>query len=259
MQFENKVVVVTGGSSGIGLATVKAFASEGAIVAINDLKEETINNAIVEVERSGGRGFGVTGDVSQEEQVKANIKQIIDKFGRIDVLISNAGLPSFAPAEEYSAWKKSISVNLDGHFFWAQTVARESMIPNKRGTIIFTSALAGLAALVGDIGYVTCKHGLVGMTKGLAVEWAKYGIRVNSVAPGLTDSLMVRKNIPADGMAERVGRIPMGRIGQPEELAKVMLFLASDAASFITGHTIPVDGGQMALLSGTLDTFPAVS
>ena len=252
MRFKDKVVVVTGGASGIGLAAAKMFAAEGAIVAINDIRTESAHAAFSELEAAGAKGMALPGDVADQDQVNENAKQVIDRFGRIDVLISNAGVPQFAPAEDYSQWRRSVSINLDGHFYWAQAVARQSMIPNLDGKIVFTTSLAGLAALAGDIGYVTCKHGLVGMTKGLALEWAKYGIRVNCVAPGITDSLMVRQNLGADPekFAQRIGRVPMGRLGQPEEQASAMLFLASDDSSYITGHTIPVDGGQMALSSG---------
>jgi NAD(P)-dependent dehydrogenase (short-subunit alcohol dehydrogenase family) len=257
MRFKDKVVVVTGGGSGIGLAAVMAFVAEGAKVAINDLNPNACEAALLAITNAGGKGIAIPGDVADRAAVDAAARKVMEKFGRIDVLISNAGMPNFEPAETYSKWEKSLSVNLSGHFYWAQAVARESMIPNQSGSIVITSSLAGLGALIGDIGYVTTKHGLVGMTKGLAVEWAKYGIRVNCVAPGITDSLMVRENLGAvpGALEQRVGRVPLARLGQPEEQAAAMLFLSSDDAAYITGHTIPVDGGQMALHSGYSASF----
>ena len=251
MRFNNKVVVVTGGGSGIGLAAVKLFAAEGATVAINDNRSETAEAAVREVESAGGRAMAVPGDVSDEAQVRQNVSQILDRYGHIDVLLANAGLPNLAPAEIYTAWRRSVGVNLDGAFYWAQTVARQSMLPRESGAIIFTSSLAGLAANTGDGGYVSSKHAIIGLTKALAAEWALYGVRVNCVAPGLTDSLMMQTYMGTNPeIGERIGRIPMGRLGKPEEQARTMLFLASDDASYITGQTIAVDGGQMSLHSG---------
>ncbi len=251
MRFQNKVVVVTGGGSGIGLAAVRLFAAEGAVVAINDFRSEAAEAAVLDVVSAGGKAMSVPGDVSDEEQVRQNVDDILQRYGHIDVLIANAGLPNQAPAERYTNWRRSVGVNLDGAFYWAQTVARNSMLARGTGVIVFTSSLAGLAANTGDVGYVASKHAIIGLTKALAAEWAKYGLRVNCVAPGLTNSLMVRTHLGAKPeFAERIGRIPMGRLGQPEEQARTMMFLASDDASYITGQTIAVDGGQMALHSG---------
>jgi 3-oxoacyl-[acyl-carrier protein] reductase len=255
MRFKDRVVIITGAGSGIGLAAAKAFVAEGASVAINDLNKDSVDAAVAEIEGLGGRAIGIPGDVSSSEDITKGLQHVVDAWGRVDVLISNAGIPIFEPAETYSQWQRSVATNLSGHFLWAQAVARQVMIPNNCGSIIFTSSLAGLMAYAGDIGYVTCKHALTGLTKGLSVEWAKYGIRVNSVAPGLTDSARLRRNMAEDVFANRVGRVPMGRIGQPEEQASAMLFLASDDASYITGHTMPVDGGQVAMHSGYTTSF----
>ena len=252
MRFIDQVAIVTGGASGIGLAAAKLFASEGAIVAINDVRADAAYQAVDEIARVGGTAFAIPGDVAEPEVVFDSVSQVMGLHGRIDILIANAGANFGAPAEQYSAWRRSIAINLDGMFFWAQAAARESMIPRQRGSIVFTSSLAGLAGIVGDVGYVASKHAIVGLTRALAAEWAVHGVRVNSVAPGFTDSLLVRQTVGRDpkAFAARVGRIPLGRIGQPEDQANAMAFLCSNDGAYITGLIMQVDGGQMAVHSG---------
>jgi NAD(P)-dependent dehydrogenase (short-subunit alcohol dehydrogenase family) len=184
--------------------------------------------------------------------VRETARELVKRFGRIDVLVNNAGLAFMAPASEYREFERSVAVNLGGAFNWSQAVAVESMIPNRSGAIVNISSLAGLAAHPGDVGYIASKHGVIGLTKALALEWAEFGIRVNCVAPGITSSPTMRRVIDAEPifMAERIARVPIGRVGQPEDQAQAILFLASDAAAYISGVTLPVDGGQMAMQSG---------
>ncbi|WP_242128667.1 SDR family oxidoreductase [Sphingobium sp. Sx8-8] len=246
------MAVVTGGGSGIGLATARLLATEGATVIVADIRREAAEMAVADIAASGGRAHACVGDIADRDLVQEGARDIVARFGKIDLLVNNAGLPVPGSPETYKELGRSLDVNVCGAFHWSQAAAVESMIPNRSGAIVMVSSLAGLVALPGDIGYVIAKHGLLGMTKALAIEWAEYGIRVNCVAPGTTSSLMVQeamRDYPTF-MAERIGRIPIGRIAEPEDQAKAILFLASDDAAYITGVTLPVDGGQMALHSG---------
>jgi NAD(P)-dependent dehydrogenase (short-subunit alcohol dehydrogenase family) len=252
MRFRDKVVVITGAASGMGLAAAHLFAAEGATVAINDVKVEGVEQTVENVKRTGGAAMGIPGDVTDEEGATKSIRDVIARFGRIDVLVNNAGISTILPATEYTAWRRSMAINLDAPFYWSRAAAVESMIPNRRGAIVNVSSNAGFAAFPGDVGYIASKHGVTGLTKALAVEWAPFNIRVNCLCPGLTETNMIKEMeaLDANRFVERRRRIPMGRIGRPEEQAKAMLYLASDDASYVTGLIMNNDGGQMALYSG---------
>ncbi|KQX25643.1 MULTISPECIES: SDR family NAD(P)-dependent oxidoreductase [unclassified Sphingomonas] len=251
-RFSGKVVVVTGASSGIGLCTAGMFAGEGAITALVDLNLPDAEKAVAAIVSGGGEAIAFRCDISDEAEVQQVAQDIVSRFGRIDVLVNNAGISITAVAERYDRFAQSVAVNLSGAFYWSRAAGLASMIDNRSGTIVNIASIAGLAAIPSDIGYVSAKHGIVGLTKALAVEWAKYGIRVNCVAPGITKSDMAQAAIDAEPvfMAERIGRVPLGRMGDAEDQARAILFLASDEAGYISGVTLPVDGGQMALHSG---------
>lgn len=250
MRFKDKVVVITGAAAGIGKAAARLFAAEGANVVINDLRADVAEAAAAEITSAGGKVVAIPGDISDETKVQSDVTEIIRRFGHIDVLLSNAGVPFPSTAVDYTAWERSIGVNLSGHFYWARAVAKESMIPNKSGNVVFTSSGAGLAGVLNDVGYVASKHAIIGLTKALALEWAEFGIRVNCVAPGVTGTEIVRQALNEAAYEARISRVPIRRMGDVEDIARTMMFLVSDDAAYITGTTINVDGGQQALHSG---------
>jgi len=251
-RFEGQVALVTGAGRGIGRATALRFAEEGAVVIINDMHQDSVDAVVEEIRSRGGKAAAAVFDVTDRSEATKAVERIVDEYGAINVLVNNAGGESMQPAETYSNWDRVVAVNLTAPFLMSQAVANASMIPAKRGAIVNLSSLAGLAALPNDAGYSASKHGVIGLTKALGVEWAKYGIRVNAVSPGMseTPASLAWKEREPEAFEARIARVPSKRMGRAEEQAAAILFLASDDASFITGHTIPVDGGQMALNSG---------
>lgn len=252
MRFKDKVVIITGGGSGMGLAASRIFSAEGAMVAVNDVKPETAEKTVEEIKASGGKAIAIAGDVSSRDVAQESVLKTIEAFGRVDILLNNAGIATIQPAEEYTEWDRIMGVDLDAPFYWSQAAAKHSMLANKSGAIVNISSLAGMVAYPGDVGYIAAKAGVLGLTRSLAVEWAKHGIRVNCICPGFTDTQIIKdmEAIDPNRFVERRRRIPMQRAAQPEEMAKAMAFLASDDASYITGAVLNVDGGQIALSSG---------
>lgn len=250
-RFENQIVVVTGAARGIGIVTAEMAAQQGAAVVVCDLDRSAVDAA---VERIGGATMGVAGDVSDLAQVRRNVDEVMKVHGRIDVLINNAAINSYHPPEDLpeATWRRELDVMLTGPFLWSQTVANVSMIPRRSGAIVNLGSGAALAAIPRSAAYVAAKHGVVGLTRSLAVDWGQYGIRVNCVCPGLTftelSKFMASKN--PDMMRQREMRIPLQRGAQPEDIAHAVLFLASREAHSISGETLAVDGGTLAMSSG---------
>ena len=240
--FKEKVAVVTGGASGIGLATTKKLLSEGANVVILDLKmdEEIINNL-------GENILYLKCDVSNEENVKNCIEEIIKKFNHIDYLVANAGIGGSAskPHEvSMDEWNKVISVNQTGIFLLNKYVINE-MLKNGKGAVVNTSSMYGLVGSTTSFAYSASKGAINQMTRSLALTYARDNIRVNAIAPGYVDTPIL--SMVPDNIKEAMGNeLPIGRLGKDTEIANLICYLLSDDASFITGAIIPIDGGFTA-------------
>ena len=244
-RFKDKVVIVTGGGSGIGRATAMAFAREGAQVVIAELADQAGRAAVTAITEAGGKARFIATDTGKVDSVTALMGATIGAFGRLDVLVSNAGVfDDFASCATTSdeIWARVIGIDLSGYFY----VARAALphLVKSGGNIVMTASIAGTGALNGGTAYTAAKHGVVGLINQLGCEMAAQGVRINGVAPGciLTE---LAQQLPDLASATKwvEGGTPLGRWGKPEEVAEPILFLASDAASFITGTLLRIDGG----------------
>lgn len=246
--FENKVVIVTGGSFGIGKATAIAFAKRGAKVVIADWIED--DSTLKEIQSGNGSAIFVKCDVSKNADVVELVKQTIETFGRLDIAVNNAGIEGItAPTHECTEenWDKTININLKGVWLCMKHEITH-MLKQGKGAIVNTASIAGLIGFPGLPAYVVSKHGLIGLTKTAALENAKQGIRINAVCPGVIRTPMVDRITEKDKTVEKKyeDMEPVGRMGEPEEVAEAIIWLCSDAASFVTGHAMAVDGGWIA-------------
>lgn len=253
-RLAGKVAVVTGGGSGIGRAVALRFGAEGAAVVVGDLVAENAETVAKEIEGAGGRAVGVGVDVSDPGQVEAMIDRGVAEFGGLDVLMTAAGVLSFgsAPETDPESWSRVIAINLTGTFLCARA-AIPKMIERGGGSIVTVSSSTGAHdASPGNVAYVSSKGGVAMLTKAMAVDHAKDGVRVNAIAPGPTETPMLASVMTSDEMKAFGEAMPIGRLAQPEELAAAALFLASDDASYVTGAVFAVDGGQTAKVGMTL-------
>lgn len=246
--FKNKVAIVTGGSFGIGRATAVAFAKKGTKVVIADCVEGS--EALNTIKALGGEAIFIQCDVSKTEDVKAMIEKTIATFGRLDYAFNNAGIEgSNGTTQECTEenWDKTIGINLKGIWLCMKYEIPE-ILKQGKGVIINCASIAGLVGYIGLPAYVASKHGIIGLTKTSALEYAKQGIRVNAVCPGAIKTPMIDRITGNKKEVEEqfAGLEPIGRLGQPEEVANAVLWLCSDEASFVTGHAMAVDGGWVA-------------
>lgn len=250
-RMQGKSVVVSGAALGIGRATAAKFAEEGASLLIQDIQERPLFAFRDELKRNGVRVEAIVGDVARIEDCQAMIRAAVDAYGRVDVVVANAGIITLGDVIESTAddWEKVMAIDGRGMFLTCK-YAIEAMINTGGGSIVCLSSISGMAGQNRQATYGPAKFVATGLTKHLAVEWAARGIRVNAVAPGTISTERVKAMAKEPGGSEYLEAVkkghPMGRLGEPEEVANAILFLASDEASFITGAVLPVDGGYLA-------------
>lgn len=239
MRLKDKIAWITGAGSGIGAVTAERFAAEGAKLALTDVNQESLDKVASEI---GGDVLTTIADVSNRDQVQANAKNIVEKFGQLDILIANAGLTRDGLSLKMSEanWDLVLDVNLKGTFFCCQAAMRH-MMSQKSGRIVTTASVASLGN-PGQVNYSAAKAGIIGLTKTLALELAHFGITVNCVAPGATDTPMLQalKDEVREGMLKM---IPLKRFASPDDIAAAHLFFCSDDAAYVTGQVLFVDGG----------------
>lgn len=247
-QFLNKTVIVTGGSFGIGRATAIEFAKQGANVAVADIIED--NETIKSISAFGGSAIFIKCDVSKSADVEEMVKKTVEKFGTLDYAFNNAGIEGISGlttdcSEEN--WDHTLAVNLKGVWL-CMKYQIPHMLKQKKGAIVNCASVAGLVGFPGIPAYVATKHGVIGLTKTAALEFVKSGIRINAVCPGVIKTPMIDRFTGHNKEVEKqfANQEPIGRLGQPEEVANAVIWLCSDAASFVTGDAMAVDGGWIA-------------
>jgi len=246
MRLKQKTAIITGGATGIGLACARQFVAEGARVVLFGRRQDRLDEAL---ETLGGASMAVAGDITQENDVQEVVDQTVKAFGRIDILINNAGTFSMAPLHETdgSDWDQVINTNLRGVFQLTRRVLGH-MAKQKSGSLIHISSILGLVATPMAAAYNASKGGLNQFSRTVAVEYGPMGIRSNAVCPGMVETEMTQElRGNTDLMNEWLKSYPIGRFAQPEDIAKVCLFLASDDSAYVTGTVLPVDGGYTAL------------
>lgn len=252
MEFQDKIVLITGAGSGIGQTAAQLFAQEGATVVVSDVNEQGGAETVAQIEKDGGTAVFIRADVTQFEEVEDLVRETVAKYGRLDIAINNAGIggiPARTVDQPLSQWESVMAVNATG-VFYCMKVEIAQMLQQGGGIILNTSSIAGLRGLPNALPYTASKHAVVGMTKTAAMEYARHNIRVNAICPVFTISPMFQPEVMeqhSKGITKKLlANLPMKRFAQPDEMAKAMLYLCSEQASFVTGHAMPVDGGLTA-------------
>ncbi|MDT0295890.1 SDR family NAD(P)-dependent oxidoreductase [Mesonia ostreae] len=248
--LKDKVAIITGAGSGLGKETAHLFAKEGAKVIVSDIDVDAANEVVKAIEKEGGTAFFIKADTSNPEHMEQLVKKTVDKYGGLHIAVNNAGIggPQEALADyPVDGWEKIIGINLSGVFYGIKYQI-PAMKKSGSGSIINMSSILGQVGSAGAAGYVAAKHGVVGLTKTTAVDYAKDNIRVNAVGPGYVYTNLVNEDaMGKEGIKDLESKHPMGRLGEPKEIAEMCLFLASDKASFCTGDYYPVNGGYLAV------------
>lgn len=247
--LSGRVAIVTGGARGLGRSMALALADAGSDVVITDILVSHAKDVVKEIEQRDQRSLFIKADVTKGKEVQKMVSKVTEHFGKIDILINNAGINIISPAEDFvlEDWNKVVNINLTGVFLCAQAVGKE-MIKQGKGKII------NIASLFGTIGsphtavaYNSSKAGVINLTKSLAMEWGRYNINVNAIAPGIIETELTRKRLENKKYYKYlIDRNPLERIGKPEDLIGAIIYLSSEASNFVTGHTILIDGGYSA-------------
>jgi len=245
-EIPNKVAIVTGASKGLGKAIGIGLAKAGANIVATDVLDTS--DTVKEIKKLGRKAIGIKVDVSKKEDVEKMVKQTLDKFGKIDILVNNAGILRMGNAEEIKEedWNKVIQINLTGQFLCAQAVGKQ-MIKQKSGKIINIASIAGLGGYAQSVPYSASKAGIILLTKSLAVEWGKHNIQVNAICPGVFATDMTNSFLKDKQFMDMIkAKVPLGRYAKPEELTGTIIYLASEASDYMTGHALVIDGGWTA-------------
>lgn len=243
--------LITGGGSGLGLGVAEGFAQYGAAVAVVDIDEAAAQDVAGGIVAAGGRAIALACDVADHGQVQATVAAAIKQLGDIDILFSNAGVGDRAPAEEMTLeqWQRVLDINLSGAWYFDQAVGVHMIERGIKGCIINTSSITSLVGITtGNANYAATKGALNALTRTLAIEWARYGIRVNAIAPTHVKTALIAQKMEEDPAlaAFFLGNIPLGRMGTPEDVVGAAIYLASEAGSLVSGHVLVVDGGHTA-------------
>ena len=243
MQLAEQVALITGGARGIGREMALLFAKEGADLALFDVNADTLEQTVQALRGLGRRAEGVVVDVTDGKQVDEGVAKILDKLGRIDILINNAGITKdgLLVRMDESQWDRVLDINLKGTFLCTRAVAKH-MMKQRRGRIISIASIVGLIGNPGQANYAASKAGIIGLTKSVAKELASRGVTCNAIAPGFIKTEMTDA-LPAQAKERLLAAIPMGTLGEPKDVAQAALFFVSEAARYVTGHVLVVDGG----------------
>lgn len=247
MKLEGKVALITGGGSGIGQGCALVFAREGADIAVNDIDLDAAEETATAVKKMGRRAIALKADVADAAEVEAMVQRAIDELGGTHILVNSAGLPLGGTIidEDIENWDRLVNIILRGTYLCSRFAGRW-MVSHRTGKVVNISSIQGMLGSSGMNSYVASKAAVIALTRAMAAEWAQYGINVNCIAPGIIDTPMTQRTIASFMTPERLkAHVPLNRMGKPEDIANTALFLVSEESSFITGVTIPVDGGTL--------------